>query len=833
MVTVTIDNRPIEVPAGTKVIEAAARLGIIIPRICYLKALGAVGACRVCAVKFLAGPIKGIQMSCMMDAVDGMVVSTTDPEAVDFRRYVIEWLMINHPHDCPVCDEGGHCLLQDLTVAGGHGRRRFTGNKRTYLNQDLGPLVEHEMNRCIHCYRCVRFYREYAGGDDLGAMGIASKVYFGRFESGRLESPFAGNLIDVCPTGVYTDKPSRFRSRRWDLDREPSVCLHCSLGCNVMPGARYREVLRVEARENEEVNGPFICDRGRYGYFYTSLEGRPRETKVDGKPASWDEACGQAADRLRIIADKYGGESIAVLGSARSTLETQLEILRISTENHWRAPHFFTDPRTGKRAGQAVGGLDRQLAAGLPDIQEADCLIAIGIDPLAEAPMLALAMRQAWRGGALVGVLDPRPVHLPFAFDHLPTASGELGMSLAQLLLLTMDCAKEATLSPAGRDFSENLRTMTAGREAPAALRNLAETLAVSKRPAIICGTGLGPANLPPLAADGTRLIREICGAGRLFYSLAGPNAFAASLLTSPRPFSTTLEAMEAGEIRALVTVENDPLLYFADRPRLEQALDGLELLLVMDYLPSATVARANILLPTTTVFESGGSFINQSGRIQYAKPVHRGGLPIALTGQGSHPPRIFSNEIPGGIPLNADLALRHLADWPNLAPPDAAQAPWHRLADDLPLARRLRTFSYPADGETVLPEESGQPFSATLVGLDKENEDHDGELTVLLVEATFGSEELSSYAELTGQLADPLCLYLHPADAGGRLEDGDRVSVPAGEERPMFTVRLTNKMAPGHLIIPRHPRLAGLHAVWPEKIGFDQLIEADSDKEE
>jgi NADH-quinone oxidoreductase subunit G len=229
-----IDNLEIEVPKGTKVIEAAARLGIIIPRFCFHPALGPVGACRVCAVKFLEGPVKGVQMSCMTDAQDGMVVSTADEEAVDFRKHVIEWLMMNHPHDCPVCDEGGHCLLQDMTVSGGHGIRRYLGKKRTYRDQYLGVFVQHEMNRCIHCWRCRRFYQEFAGYRDLGAMQIAHRTYFGRYKDGPLESPFSGNLIDICPTGVYTDKPSRFTGRRWDFERGLSLCIHCSLGCNTI-----------------------------------------------------------------------------------------------------------------------------------------------------------------------------------------------------------------------------------------------------------------------------------------------------------------------------------------------------------------------------------------------------------------------------------------------------------------------------------------------------------------------------------------------------------------------------------------------------------------------
>ncbi|MEJ2691157.1 MAG: NADH-quinone oxidoreductase subunit NuoG, partial [Deltaproteobacteria bacterium] len=636
MITLTIDNRAIEVPDGTKVIDAAERLGIIIPRFCYLKVLGAVGACRVCAVKFLEGPVKGIQMSCMTNAMDGMVVSTTDPDAVDFRRQVIEWLMVNHPHDCPVCDEGGHCLLQDMTVAGGHGRRRFTGAKRTYIDQDLGPLIQHEMNRCIHCYRCVRFYREYAGGKDLGAMGMASNVYFGRFEPGRLESPYAGNLIDLCPTGVYTNKQARFKARRWDLERAPSVCLHCSLGCNVMPGARYREVLRVDARENEAVNGPFICDRGRFGFSYANRADRPREARVDGKSSSWEEACQQATNRLQAITTQYGSQAVAVLGSTRSSLETLLAERRLCNNNLWRPPHFFTDSETEKRVHHAAHALDRKRAAALPDIEKSVCLIVVGADPRNEAPMLALAMRQASRNGAKVAVIDPRPLELPFAFEHLPVATNKLDISLAHLTHLAVSAAKEPELSTAGLDYFIALTDRMHERETPEELKKWAATLAASQQPAIICGTGLGPENLPNLAADCARLLGDFCGKSRLFYTLAGPNAFAAGLLTSPQSFAATLEAMEAGKVRALVVIESDPLLHCADRSRLERVLAGLELLVVLDYLPSATAAKANILLPTTTVFENGGSFINQSGRIQYAEPVHRGGVPILQTGEGS-----------------------------------------------------------------------------------------------------------------------------------------------------------------------------------------------------
>ena len=290
MPKIIIDDREVEVPDGTKVIEAAELLGIMVPRFCYHPALGSVGACRVCAVKFLEGPFKGVQMSCMIDAKDGMIISTTDEEATEFRQYVIEWLMLHHPHDCPVCDEGGHCLLQDMTISGGHGIRRYLGLKRTYHDQYLGPLVQHEMNRCIHCYRCSRFYQEFAGYRDLGVMQSANRTFFGRYEDGILESPFTGNLSDICPTGVYTDKPSRFFGRRWDYERTPILCINCSLGCHTVASARYRDLVRQEARYSKAVNGFFICDRGRHGFQYARHEQRPRRALIDGEQVTHDLA---------------------------------------------------------------------------------------------------------------------------------------------------------------------------------------------------------------------------------------------------------------------------------------------------------------------------------------------------------------------------------------------------------------------------------------------------------------------------------------------------------------------------------------------------------------
>ncbi len=209
MATIHVDGKALEVDGADNLLQACLSLGLDIPYFCWHPALGSVGACRQCAVKQYTdeNDTRGrIVMSCMTPATDNTWISIDDEESKAFRASVVEWLMTNHPHDCPVCEEGGHCHLQDMTVMTGHNERRYRFTKRTHQNQDLGPFISHEMNRCIACYRCVRFYKDYAGGTDLGVFGAHDNVYFGRVEDGVLESEFSGNLTEVCPTGVFTDK---------------------------------------------------------------------------------------------------------------------------------------------------------------------------------------------------------------------------------------------------------------------------------------------------------------------------------------------------------------------------------------------------------------------------------------------------------------------------------------------------------------------------------------------------------------------------------------------------------------------------------------------------
>jgi NADH-quinone oxidoreductase subunit G len=807
----TIDGREIVVAADTPVIDAAERLGIMIPRFCYHPALGAVGACRMCAVKFLDGPVKGLQMSCMVGARDGMVVSTTNPEAVDFRRQVVEWLMANHPHDCPVCDEGGHCLLQDETISGGHALRRYRGPKRTYRDQDLGPFVKHEMNRCIHCYRCARFYQEVAGGRDYGVLSIARRTYFGRYEGGRLESPFAGNIIDLCPTGTLTDKPSRYRARRWDLERGPSVCLHCSLGCGLTVGARYREVMKLEARLNPEVNGHFICDRGRYGFGYESRPDRPRQPRVDGRETIAGAALAALAEGLK----PFEAGKVAMVGGTRSNLETLAALLGLCRDQGWRPPVFFRDARLAGAAESAAAALSGDLAASLADVGRADVILVVCADPLAEAPMLALSLRRAERRGAAVLVLDHRPCDLPCEAERLTFAPEELAGCLSRLAQAALRGRKEAAAYLSSLPLPPDLLPETA-----LALDTWGKRLAEARFPLVVCGTDQAEPALPALAGGLARLLAGSPDQDRragFLPLLPGPNGLAAAL-AGGGDLEALLADIEDGRVTALLVVESDLLSRTPEPERWLAALRKLKLLAVCDHLPSPLLEAAHVVLPSRTVFEAGGHFVNQEGRLQRAMPVFSPGLPMGRTLREGHPPRLFMSCAPGSEPRPAADWLKDLA---GLLGAGGRAGDWADLAAAFPGLPGLAAGPAPENGRRCLPDTApgADAPSVAKTGSPDVPPDH---LQVLLVERTFGTEELSCRAPLLAASAPEPWIDLAAADAGkAGLAHGAWLLVPLPGGPLRARLRVHQDMAPGLLLLPRDPRL-----LWQRLAGTGVLVE-------
>jgi NADH-quinone oxidoreductase subunit G len=713
-------------------------------------------------------------MACMVKAKDGMIVSTVDPDAVELRSHVVEWLMTNHPHDCPVCDEGGECQLQEMTIAGGHGERRYRGLKRTYANQDLGPYIVHEMNRCIACYRCVRTYRDYCGGSDFGVFGSRNRVYFGRIRDGRLESPFAGNLVDVCPTGVFTDRTFRFKSRAWDLQEAPSVCPHCSLGCATVPGGRFREIQRVRAGVNPEVNGFFICDRGRFGGGYGNHPERPRQAHVIGRPIAMESTIGMLGARVMAIARQHGGASVALLGSPRASLEANALLRAWAAE--FDTPHLAFEAHAERdRTARVAAARSGAHPCSLADIRLSDLVIMVGIDPMAEGPLLALAVRQATRAGAAVVVIDPRPVALPCRFTHLPLPAEQLGTALEYL-----------AGGPA-HGLGENWA---------AALDQLRAQLVAAQRPVLAGGGDLsgsrGAESLFDTAAALSSTERPV-GAMLL---LSGPNSFGGGLLAGDGPdFDTLLDGMLEGRIRALVCLESDPFRDARDPGRVQAALDHLELLASLDATPTLAARHAGIFVPTRTCLESDGCFVNNEGRLQAFAQVLEPGLPLDETSPDGHPPRTFSNITPGSDPWPAWRILARL-----LGRPEELSSLRREIATADPRFAALAEVAPGTSGIRLTVAGSTPPAVADMLPHCRPA----GTLPLLPVPAFVGSGWLDHLTPALAPLRPEPQVQIHPQQATELgLVDGDRAVLTTHLGHCHVLVRVTANMAPDGVLLP------------------------------
>lgn len=626
--TVYIDGKAHAVDPARNLLEVALELGYDLPYFCWHPALGSVGACRQCAVTQFKDDhdTQGrVVMACMTPCSDQTRVAIAHPDAVEMREAVIEYLMINHPHDCPVCEEGGACHLQDMTVMTGHAYRRYRYTKRTHVNQDLGPFVGHEMNRCIACYRCVRFYRDYAGGEDLNVFGAHDSVYFGRETDGTLESPFSGNLVEVCPTGVFTDKTyGDSYTRKWDLQQAPSVCQHCSIGCNITPGERYGSLKRVENRYHSALNGYFLCDRGRYGYGYVNRDDRLRqaETRSADGPRTLD--ANLAVARLQAIA---GSGRVIGVGSPRASLESNFALRELVGAGN------FCRGESGHDARLTDFGTDLlrrapAIIATLHDIEQCDAALVLGEDIANTAPRLALAVRQMTRQA---GFTEADALKVPRWQDESVRIVAQQTRSplfLATPTASMLDAVAAATqrgtaqqLARLGYAVAAQLDPAVAApadldpSDAPLAQR-IAASLVAAQRPALVTGLGCGEVSV--LAAADTLCRAFLAATGRrLQLCVVFPecNSVGTALLGGG-DLETALARIEAGEVDALIVLEND-LFRRVPAPRLDAALATLQHLVALDVLPTPTTARATLVLPSASAFEADGILVNFEGRAQ------------------------------------------------------------------------------------------------------------------------------------------------------------------------------------------------------------------------
>ncbi|MCL4535092.1 MAG: NADH-quinone oxidoreductase subunit NuoG [Bacteroidetes bacterium] len=716
MATIYIDNQPYQVGDGQNLLQACLSLGFDIPYFCWHPAMGSVGACRQCAVKQFRdeNDTKGkIVMSCMTPAEDGTRISIDDPEAKDFRASIIEWLMENHPHDCPVCDEGSECHLQDMTVMTGHTYRRFRFPKRTHVNQDLGPFVTHEMNRCIQCYRCVRFYRDYAGGRDLDVFAAHNHVYFGRQTDGTLESEFAGNLVEVCPTGVFTDKTLRpHYTRKWDLQTAPSVCVHCGVGCNTIPSERYGELRRIRDRYNGQVNGYFLCDRGRYGYEFMNGSRRVRQPLLRGEgqpsvePASKEVALERVAGLLSDTARVIG------IGSPRASLEANFALHALVGEHHFYAGV------SGKELGLLRTMLDilqkgPARSASLHGMGTADAVLVLGEDVTNTAPMMALALRQSvrqqpmsiadrlhisrWDDYAVRNAVQqekgPLFIATPHAtkLDDVATRTYRAAPDDLARLGFAVACAVHDG-PPPEKGVSGVLTSLQRGvagllgaappavEGLPDTVRTLADTIAKAlqgaQRPLVVAGSSIGSEALLHAAAD---VAWALCQKGRpaaLAFVVPECNSLGLAL-TGERSLDDALRHLRDGRIDTVVVLENDLYRRMGVGPA-DELLDAKRHVVAIDHTLTPTAEKAEVVLPAATFAEGDGTLVNSEGRAQ----------------------RFYQVFVPGGSiqeswrwvrDMAATIRQTELQDWQALDDVVAA------LAGALPVFRQVPDIAPPA----------------------------------------------------------------------------------------------------------------------------------------
>ncbi|HEX6545686.1 MAG TPA: NADH-quinone oxidoreductase subunit NuoG [Bryobacteraceae bacterium] len=624
MATIYVENKPYEVNPKQNLLHACLSLGFDVPYFCWHPALGSVGACRQCAVKQFKDETdtRGkLVMACMTAPSEGARISIKDQEADEFRRAVIQGLMQNHPHDCPVCDEGGECHLQDMTVMTGHRGRRYNFTKRTFRNQYLGPFLNHEMNRCIQCQRCVRYYRDYAGGHDLNAFRLRDQVFFGRAEDGVLENEFSGNLVEICPTGVFTDATlKKHYTRKWDLQMAPSVCVHCGLGCNLTVGERYGSVRRVLNRYNAEVNGYFLCDRGRFGYEFVNSPDRVEEPQVAGKAATKAEA-------LHCAAELIDRGQVMGIGSPRASLEGNFALRElVGPEN------FFNGMAEPESA--AVDAILRVLrkgpvpSASLHEVELADAAFVIGEDLTNVAPIMALRLRQSVRQAPLRQV---EKMGIPFWLDQAAREAVQCDkgpLFLATPYKTRLEDVATETMRAAPDDIARlafavaheidaeapEVQNLRDSRRMLAA--TIAEALLAAERPLVISGCSLGSvAAIEGAAQVAWALKKRGRDTVRLAFTVPETNSLGVGMFAAGSVERAFQEARQ-GAFRVAMVLEND-LFRRASSAAVTQFLADVEHVIVLDHTATETARQADVFLPGGAFAETDGTLVSSEGRAQ------------------------------------------------------------------------------------------------------------------------------------------------------------------------------------------------------------------------
>jgi NADH-quinone oxidoreductase subunit G len=765
MIDIELDGRKVSVPEGSTVMNAAEAAGVYIPHFCYHRKLSIAANCRMCLVEIEKAPKP--MPACATVVAKDMVVRTASDKAVAAQRSVMEFLLINHPLDCPICDQGGECQLQDLAVGYGGGASRYHEEKRVVLHKNVGPLIAmEEMSRCIHCTRCVRFGQEIAGVMELGMIQRGEHSEITTFIGHSVDSELSGNMIDVCPVGALTSKPFRYSARTWELARRRSVSPHDSTGANLVVQVKAGRVMRVLPLDNEAVNECWIADRDRFSYEALASDRRLTAPMIkqggQWKAVDWNTALAYVADGLKRVRAEFGAASIGALATAHRTVEELHLLARLVRGIGSESVDFRT--RHADFANLAPAGQARWLGLPIAALSTLQRAFVVGSFLRKDHPLFAQRIRQAARKGAQVASLNA--VHddwaLPLAarITAPPSAWAQALADVAGYLASAKGVAAPATAF------------VNPDAEA------VAQSLLSGERKAVLLGNA---AAQHPQASTLLALANWIGAAtgAAVGYFGADANTVGAQLVGAlPGPGGLNAGQMLAQPMKALLLLEVEPALDAADAAAATAALAGSGLVVVLTSFRDTAADHADVLLPIAPFTETGGAFVNAEGRLQTFTGVVE---PLGDTRPAWKVLRVLGNLL--GVP---DFGFETI---------DEVRAA--ALGDPAALASRLNNASDAAPAPAV-------PAS----GLER--------IADVPIYATDALVRRATSLQLTADAREPQVGLPSVLWRELGLAAGDKVRVSQGSASAVLSAREDPSLAPNAVrVAAGHPSTAGLGAMF------------------
>lgn len=676
MINIEINGKQLEVPKGSTVMDAAKQLGIYIPHFCYHKKLSIAANCRMCLVQIEKAP-KPLP-ACATPATEGMKIFTHSDQAVLAQKGVMEFLLINHPLDCPICDQGGECQLQDLAVGYGESASRYQEAKRVVTNKNLGPLISTDMTRCIHCTRCVRFGQEIAGIMELGMSGRGEHSEILSFVGKTVDSELSGNVIDLCPVGALVSKPFRYSARTWELSRRKSISPHCGLGSNLIVQVKQNRVMRILPRENEEINECWLSDKDRFSYEGLNSEDRLSKPMIKRNnqwiTCDWQEALLFVVQNLKACVSQYGGRAIGALGSPHSTLEELYLLQKLvrglgsnNIDHRLRQSDFRAD-----NYQQGIPWLGMPIA----EVSNLKSILIIGSNLRKDHPLLALRVRQAVKSGAQLSIVNSTDDDLlTKVAQRAIVAPSELVRTLAQILKAIIeyryveiaDKIKETLTKVNVTDVTKAIaNNLVSNQPAGIFLGNLSqhhpnysEIFLLAQEIAKVTSAKLG-------------VFGEAANSVGAYVAGAIPNRKLGNLTTNGEEVGLNAIQMLNAEVvsacKAYVLMNLEPEYDTYDPQSALERIKGAEFVVSLSSYKGSITDYADVILPIAPFTETSGTFINTEGRVQSFNGVVS---PLAETRPAWKVLRVLANllELKGfDYETSEQVCAELLSDYGNVA---------------------------------------------------------------------------------------------------------------------------------------------------------------------